>query len=235
MQGLFNCCAALDSWPREGAAWCSVDPLVNSPGDEEVVGNEVYMQRSVTDARRPVAAPLHVGGVSAREDEKETAKQRLQRLIRDFAHDAVGTGMAIEVVAENCDPDIQVPTVVQEALLRMDRRLSCLEVWFTDHDGLPPGRGSTASLKVPLELVSSISKGHFSKEEVASGKANELMDSGTQKAPPECALTVMQMDTLKLRLFFDTPTARDRAYTCLRIFQMSVDRRSDKLEGAEDL
>merc|ERR1711920_394110 len=80
--------------------------------DEEIIGDEgsagkVHLQKAadgsahsklaVSSARtRGQSAPMPASGPGAQEDDKDTAKQRLQRLIRDFAHDAVGPGLEVE-------------------------------------------------------------------------------------------------------------------------------------------
>lgn len=154
-------------------------------------------------------APIPNGGT---EDTKESAKVRLQRLIRDFAHDAVGPGLEVEVQSEALrhSPGASPEGVVQ-ALLRMDRRLSRMEVW-------PPStvegtvQGAQPFVSVALQQVGNIVKGPGTESEAPEADREHSM------------LTVVQRNGPDLRLSFDSAVSRDRAYTCLRIFQMSVDQ-----------
>jgi len=153
-------------------------------------------------------APLGHGN----EEEKESAKVRLQRLIRDFAHDAVGPGLEIEAQSAALDGLAGCDNGTLQALLRMDRRLSRLELWPpSTSDGIL--HGASATFAVPLQQVASIAKG--------------IAINGNEAAEPtrdSATLTVVQRNGPDLRLLFDNPSSRDRAYTCLRIFQMSVDQ-----------
>lgn len=173
--------------------------------------------------------PVSQGG---QQDEKETAKQRLQRLIRDFAHDAVGPGLEVEAQTKGL---IGVASAsaegVLEALLRMDRRLSRLELWpISTQDG--PPAGSQPLYFVVLQQVAAINKGIGGIEGGADGEEDGgAATEGTANFETlnNACLSVVQRAGPELRLIFDSPVSRDRAYTCLRIFQMSVDQ---SMEGA---
>lgn len=228
MQTIFNCCHGMQT--NAGKWICSTQPSdPNGLVDEEIIGDESpaykpHLQGGPDDGggqskispggggyQRAPPAPIGHGP----EDEKESAKVRLQRLIRDFAHDAVGPGLEIQALGEteqDADGNFKMP---MQALLRMDRRLSRIELW-------PPStsegtiQGSSATISLPLQQVASIAKG------VAPDGA-EAVDPDRDAA----TLTVVQRGGAELRLVFDSAVSRDRAYTCLRIFQMSVDQSSE--------
>jgi len=187
--------------------------------DEEIIGDESPAYKPHIQGGDDGVPKSSPGGSNARyrappapighgiEDENESAKVRLQRLIRDFAHDAVGPGLEVEAQSESLPADGSL-----EALLRMDRRLSRLELWPpSTSEGIV--QGATATIAVPLQQVASIAKG-------TSGDGSEAVESDRDSA----TLTVVQRSGPDLRLVFDSSVSRDRAYTCLRIFQMSVDQ-----------
>jgi len=167
--------------------------------------------------QRAPAAPLGHGA----EDEKENQKVKLQRLIRDFAHDAVGPGLDIEASSSGnlLDSYVDPNSGCLQALMRMDRRLSRIELWPGVGD-----TGSSATVTIPLQHVENITKGIA----VGDGEAVDGVMDG-------CTLTVTKRGGSDLRLLFQDPSTRDRAYTCLRIFQMSVDQTHDGREGESEM
>lgn len=222
MHGIFNCCHGV--LEQHTAKWiCATQPSEeNIRFEEEVIGEDhvAYNKAAMRKGQHP-GAPLPLGGKP--EEEKESAKQRLQRLIRDFAHDAVGIGLPIE--AES--PNLAAPGSSLEVTLRMDRRLSRIELWPPNiHEATIPC--STPTLQVSLQSVSSIIKGKPCAggapvvAEPPSGQEHE--EWNTREA---CTLTIVRRGAADLRLIFESCIARDRAYTCMRIFQMSVDQSSD--------
>lgn len=173
---------------------------------------------------------MPVGRPGGPEDEKGTAKQRLQRLIRDFAHDAVGPGLEVEaqcpgMASTHADG-------ILEVRLRLDRRLSRIELWAMNATE-PNIQGKEALLKLPLQQVTAITK--RASNELGMGDTSEATPSEAVNSEANsrgATLVLSRRSTSnavvpELRLTFDTPTARDRAYTCLRIFQMSVDQSLD--------
>lgn len=163
----------------------------------------------VTAAARRPPRPMHPGVPS--EDDKESSKVRLQRLIRDFAHDAVGPGIEVEAHSLSLDGLADVAdSCTLQVLLRMDRRLSRLELW-----PLSP-RDACATMALPLQQVSRVAKG-----DDREGQTPDPSRNGT-------SLTLHQLSGPDLRLDFSTFEQRDRAWTCLRIFHMSVDPNSGR-------
>eukprot|EP00927_Polykrikos_kofoidii_P052978 TRINITY_DN47055_c0_g1_i1.p2 TRINITY_DN47055_c0_g1~~TRINITY_DN47055_c0_g1_i1.p2 ORF type:complete len:249 (+),score=47.04 TRINITY_DN47055_c0_g1_i1:319-1065(+) len=225
MQTIFNCCHGM--FDSHAGRWICSSQVSDAAGcgiDEEIIGDEgpaykphIQSLRADGDAlnalRGPRPAP--VGRPGGPQDEKESAKQRLQHLIRDFAHDAVGPGIEVEAQSQVlCSGPVGGGGTL-EALLRMDRRLSRLELWPpTQHESTP---GAAATMAVPLQQVEMLVKGSRLQEDE---RADPARDSST--------LTVVQRGAHDLRLIFDSPVTRDRAYTCLRIFQMSVDQSLDR-------
>lgn len=114
------------------------------------------------------------------------AKQRLQRLIRDFAQEVVADGIPVQVIQREAEEELQVT-------LRLDRRLRQVEFW--------QGPGA-ATIIMPLAEVESITKVDTEEDMM---RALVLVSSSTE-----------------VRVHFENVMTRDRAYTCLRIFQMSV-------------
>eukprot|EP00403_Amphidinium_massartii_P010875 CAMPEP_0178411732 /NCGR_PEP_ID=MMETSP0689_2-20121128/21645_1 /TAXON_ID=160604 /ORGANISM="Amphidinium massartii, Strain CS-259" /LENGTH=223 /DNA_ID=CAMNT_0020032945 /DNA_START=61 /DNA_END=732 /DNA_ORIENTATION=+ len=140
------------------------------------------------------------GGSTMSSEEKEREKLRLQRLVKDFAKEAV-TGIAISLV--NAETTRQSPHFFQ-----MDRYLTVFS--------LKPKDGSTAESSVQDFNV---------KDLTAIYKGVEV----AQKAPSLGALAsqCVGLDTNRAdrRLFFhfDDSYERDKFYTCLKILRMSVD------------
>jgi len=129
------------------------------------------------------------------ESENTSPKMRLRRVIRDFAHKVVGTGLEIEarspVLAETAVP----------GMLRMDKRLSRLEI-----------QTRTVSVTISLTDVHSFKKGcSISSPEIPADSDRDGV-----------ALTVIQETGADMELFFDSPAMRDQAHTCFKIFHMSV-------------
>lgn len=220
MQGILNCCGGY--LEQHAAKWiCAAQSSEESARfEEEIIGED---RVTALRKRQHPGAPLRAGGKPA-EDEKETAKQRLQRLIRDFAHDAVGIGLLIEAESST----LSAPGAAVEVTLRMDRRLSRLELWPPNiHEATLPG--STPTLQVALQQVSSIIKGSSPSSNGASADVEaptqETEEYGSTRE--NCTLTIIRRGAADLRLIFESGVARDRAYTCLRIFQMSVDQSPD--------
>jgi len=149
-------------------------------------GNADVVQKGDNKSFESVA-PCHP--FAAGEDDKEMAKQRLQRLIRDFAQEVVADGIPVQVLPSDED--------LQEGTLRLDRKLRQVEFWH----------GSGATLVMPLNEVSSINK--------------EEMDTEESETSTRSALAIISKST-EVRVLFETMMTRDRAFTCLRIFQMSV-------------
>jgi len=74
-------------------------------------------------------------------------------------------------------------------------------------------------MEIALQQVTYIVKGS---NEAAPDQIAQPADIGV--ARESCTLTMVQRLEPQVVLRFDSPIARDRAYTCLRIFQMSVDQ-----------
>lgn len=200
--------------------------------------------------RGQAAPPVPLDGPKGVEEDKETAKQRLQRLIRDFAHDVVGEGLNVEA---QCETLASAPTAAEggtlEAMLRMDRRLSRVEIWPSGTNECTQ-QGREPLLKMPLQQVSAIIKKTFSDAEEMLEAGSSPSRYGNSRATSTLAIIRqpgVHGQQPELRVTFDNSIARDRAYTCLRIFQMSVDQtlheransndaegEADTCEGRED-
>lgn len=153
------------------------------------------------------------------EQENASPKMRLRRVIKEFAHRVVGHGL---------DISFQSPTTGEgqpsqlSGTLRMDKRLSRIEVVesFTPEAGPrtePPGP-RTAIITMLLSDIHSFRKGCSAPGD-ASDKAASERDA--------VALTVIQEGGVETELFFDSTWTRDRAYTCFKIFHMSVSQSLD--------
>uniref|UniRef100_A0A7S4Q5Q2 Uncharacterized protein n=1 Tax=Alexandrium monilatum TaxID=311494 RepID=A0A7S4Q5Q2_9DINO len=267
MNKVLHCCHGMFE-PQQGQGhWiCSTRSAgAGAKMDEEVISDEAVGSMgddgkggSRSGARGRPGPPVPIGGPGAAEDEKETAKQRLQRLIRDFAHDAVGRGLPVEASCQTLAVTAECNGTM-EAKLRVDRKLSRLELW--SHGGAggdPVLKGEHCVMKVPLQQVKQIYKlkgaepGDVTEADGAAGGARAEAssskdetgadaDEGSRQANGSLpsasprgntALCVVRRPTANgalpdLRLTFESVAVRDRAYTCLRIFQMSVDQSND--------
>merc|ERR1719517_47060 len=159
-------------------------------------GGEAGAGTAGADTARSAAS----GGSSMSAEEKEREKARLQRLVKDFAKEAV-TGIAVSLVS---------PETGRESphFFQMDRYLTVFS--------LKPKDGSTAESSVQdfnVKDLTSIYKGNE-----VSMKAPSLGGIG---------LSCVGLDTNRAdrRLFFhfDEMVERVKFYTCLKILRMSVD------------
>lgn len=182
-------------------AWVCSSP----PTEDERQGSHLRGQIQAPSSSRHAGVPKSVAG-----DDKETAKQRLQRMIREFAHDVVGVGLPVEADYQ-CLPHGH-DDAPHEVTLRMDRRLTRIELWPPE-ESVAPGMVPLAQLE--LQEVASIVKGF------SSSKAEDDRQDRSKEA---CTLSLVRRGGMPMRLVFETNVVRDRAYTCLRIFQMSVDQ-----------
>merc|ERR1712232_725555 len=132
-------------------------------------------------------------------------------------------------------------------LLRMDRRLARIELWaqpgspLSDADGGQgaPAASSRESTAIPSDRGSPASSSRKAPSAATMGlplQRVEALVKGAQLRPTEkpnpsrdsCTLTVLQTSGGQdIRLIFEDMVTRDRAYTCLRIFQMSVDNSNE--------
>mmetsp|Transcript_59423 Transcript_59423/g.109960 ORF Transcript_59423/g.109960 Transcript_59423/m.109960 type:complete len:228 (+) Transcript_59423:108-791(+) len=217
MSGLVNCCHAyLDTPPTR---WICSTSAATASTHEEIVGADGRLYNSVADAlAASPSSPSRSPGSTSNLDparpevEKESQKARLQRLIREFAHQVVGPGLPVEAESVALKSFAGANDAGHmEAFLRMDRRLSRIEIWpQQSKEGTP-----TEVAAVPLHMVSGIHKGSGTQEPM-----NPPNVDGSRS--PRALLTISRQEGPELRLFFESPLSRDRAYTCLRIFQMSA-------------
>jgi len=242
MQKIFNYCHGM--FETHAGRWiCSVQSSEGSGTvDEEIIGDESpaykpHVQSVEESQSKGMINPLGLQGqrgpaapIGHRQEEQgETSKVRLQRLIRDFAHDAVGPGLPVEAatMAAGAGTGGSGPLNTIQVLLRMDRRLSRIELWPCN---MPEGTEATYS--VPLQQVATLIKGVR-----AAGESPEpspepspaIVESGKEMQ----SLTVEQRNGPDLRIIFESTDKRDRAFTCLRIFQMSVDPAAGDGQEAE--
>mmetsp|Transcript_118059 Transcript_118059/g.252201 ORF Transcript_118059/g.252201 Transcript_118059/m.252201 type:complete len:227 (+) Transcript_118059:129-809(+) len=135
-------------------------------------------------------------------EEKEKEKARLQRLVKDFAKEAV-TGIAVSLV----NPET---TRSSPYFFQMDRYLTVFS--------LKPKDGSTAESSVQdfnVKDLTSIYKGSE-----LSVKAPSL---GEGKLAGHCVGLDTNRADRRLFFHFDESLDRDKFYTCLKILRMSVD------------
>lgn len=219
-------------------------PIVDQ-NDAAVVKREAAQPRASSctiqpHSQRPVAA------------RDSAQKAQLKSLIRDFANEAVSSGVEVEAESK------ALGEVRRKVSLRMDRRLSRLELWPCDigssvaadagsssdsyhQQADVKGRGAnkaTAALTVQLSLVADIVSAPLATIVAAATEAATGQEGCAGSIPPvaQAAQSSMSMAELtlmlrdgrpELRLLFNSAAARDRAYTCLRIFHMSLAHQPD--------
>merc|ERR1712086_1218124 len=96
------------------------------------------------------------------------------------------------------NPDDNAATV-QNVTLRMDRRITCLEVWpvgVSDKKDRDPAK---LLAMVPFQQVSSI-----------------------RSSPLDNAVVICLWTGMEIKLFFDTDTSRCEVHACLQVFQESA-------------
>mmetsp|Transcript_8504 Transcript_8504/g.23909 ORF Transcript_8504/g.23909 Transcript_8504/m.23909 type:complete len:288 (+) Transcript_8504:136-999(+) len=265
MNKIFNCCHGMFD-PNQGQGhWICSTRGDGGRVDEEIIGGEAAVSKGgdpnsklASGARAAPRSrggpPVPVGSPGAPEDEKENAKQRLQQLIRDFAKEAVGPGLAVEAQCQSLSSVLAECSGTLEAKVRMDRKLSRLELWSLGSAEGGQEKGEQCLMKVPLQQVKQITKRSSSEpgdvteadgaaggaRAEASSKAESPASKDQQTKGPANTSTRSNNATLcitrrpttssqlpDLRLTFESVVVRDRAYTCLRIFQMSVDQSAE--------
>eukprot|EP00927_Polykrikos_kofoidii_P074639 TRINITY_DN70679_c0_g1_i1.p1 TRINITY_DN70679_c0_g1~~TRINITY_DN70679_c0_g1_i1.p1 ORF type:complete len:219 (+),score=43.29 TRINITY_DN70679_c0_g1_i1:106-762(+) len=133
-------------------------------------------------------------------EEKEHEKARLQKLVKDFAREAI-TGIAVSV--------IHPETAIRSAhFFQMDRYLTVFS--------LKPKDGSTADASVQdfnVRDLTSIYKGV------------EVLARAPTLGKAAAACVGLDTNRADRRIFFhfDDGYERDKLYTCLKILRMSVD------------
>eukprot|EP00929_Paragymnodinium_shiwhaense_P060923 TRINITY_DN30411_c0_g3_i2.p1 TRINITY_DN30411_c0_g3~~TRINITY_DN30411_c0_g3_i2.p1 ORF type:complete len:221 (-),score=28.94 TRINITY_DN30411_c0_g3_i2:85-747(-) len=186
---------------------------------EQVLGDDLSAAKPLESTpprlgqRRPVATPVSgdapgsgiesarsMGSSAMTPEEKESEKARLQRLVKDFAREAI-VGIAVNVVQP--ETGAAAPYYFQ-----MDRFLTVFS--------LKPRDGSTNGPAVQdynVRDLTSIYKG----AEVAArapslgGLATSCIGLDTNRADR------------KLFFYFEDDNEREKIYTCLKILRMSVD------------
>ncbi|CAK0894955.1 unnamed protein product, partial [Prorocentrum cordatum] len=158
-------------------------------------------------------------------------RQRLQWLVRDFSHEVVGPGLEVEARSQSLRDGAGGAEGCLEARLRMDRRLGQVELWPVGrHEGL---RESRAALTIHLADIERLIKGgeQPGAELATAGRrhtrrqsagATQATDRLLSRLEYNASLTFIGKSAELVRLIFDTPAARDRAYTCFRILQISA-------------
>jgi len=155
---------------------------------------------------------------------EESPRTQLQRLIREFAVEVVGRGIRVEVKSQQSggtsmdSPDTFVMAEPQQlsvpAVLKMDRRISRIELWpLACLDSPERGREGITPLIITLHDVVAIV--------ATSGEG--------------CSLSIVRNRELDVSLIFQSSVMRDRAFRCLRIFQMSVDHSQDSAGDHVDM
>lgn len=133
-------------------------------------------------------------------------KTRLHTLIREFANAAVGHGIEVQVEL----PVLLGPGNHATLLLRLDPRLRGLELWPLNFNS-----ESKALWTSKLSEVTSIVKGD-------SSPIDSTDEAVSRHSIPAIVLFLRDSGD-ELKLVFDSQSARDRAFMCLRVFHKSVE------------
>mmetsp|Transcript_75133 Transcript_75133/g.199525 ORF Transcript_75133/g.199525 Transcript_75133/m.199525 type:complete len:289 (-) Transcript_75133:272-1138(-) len=267
MNKIFNCCHGMFE-PQHSHWMCNAKSAEGGRVDEEIIGDDGHAYNRLTTGEEMSGKLGHGGSrsggrsragppmpVGSQEDDKETAKSRLQKLIREFAHDAVGNGLEVEVQGAPMSASaVEGTTGAFQARLRMDRKLSRLELWSLGSMQGGQERGEQCLMKLPLQQVKQITKlsgvepGDVTEADGAAGGArteatskvegSSSPDRTSRQAKGSAASSSPRFGAVlcitrrlaaapDTRLAFESANGRDRAYTCLRIFQMSVDQSAE--------
>merc|ERR1711904_382243 len=122
------------------------------------------------------------------------------QLVRDFASEAVASGIPVRARRPN------TTDAPQALMLRLDRRLACVELQPENYGNCPG-----FPMEIPLEEVSQISR---------DSAERRIAQGGPESA---WSLTITAKHSKVVKMLFGTESGRDRAYMCLRIFQLSTD------------
>eukprot|EP00747_Dinoflagellata_sp_TGD_P194779 gnl/TRDRNA2_/TRDRNA2_62591_c0_seq1.p1 gnl/TRDRNA2_/TRDRNA2_62591_c0~~gnl/TRDRNA2_/TRDRNA2_62591_c0_seq1.p1 ORF type:complete len:229 (-),score=41.17 gnl/TRDRNA2_/TRDRNA2_62591_c0_seq1:82-768(-) len=151
------------------------------------------------------------GSAKAPQPETDSAKHRLQQVIWTYAQDAVGPGFEVEAAVSMSRHVAAEQAAVIKPLgrmkLRMDARLSCVELWPCDD----AKAAATPSLSVALSGVDTVSKA-----EKAAAKADDQ--------PMLFGMSIVQADGPSLLLSFESQDVRDRSHACIRVLWKSLHR-----------
>lgn len=238
MQEICNCChGMLDA----RIIFCSDVTAVQA--DEEVIG-ESLVEKTV-DHMKPCDSRssssrwkegvwskgfTHSASAKSCNDvvtPEESPRTQLQRLVREFAVEVVGHGIRVEVRSQQSggtsmdSPDTSVMAGPQQlsvpAVLKMDRRISRIELWpLACLDSPERGREGISPLIITLHDVVAI-------------------EATSPESAGACSLSIVRNRGLDISLIFQSSAMRDRAFRCLRIFQMSVDHSQDSAGDHVDM
>mmetsp|Transcript_71627 Transcript_71627/g.180763 ORF Transcript_71627/g.180763 Transcript_71627/m.180763 type:complete len:281 (+) Transcript_71627:172-1014(+) len=140
-------------------------------------------------------------------EEKEREKARLQKLVKEFAKEAV-TGIAVSLVTPGTGA--QTPYFFQ-----MDRYLTVFS--------LQPKDGSNSTAEATLQCVNVRDL-----TQIYKGADVAMRAPGLGRLAGLCVGLDTTRADRQLFFCFDEPLERDKFYTCLKILRMSVDiHRSD--------
>eukprot|EP00931_Biecheleriopsis_adriatica_P095321 TRINITY_DN68941_c0_g1_i1.p1 TRINITY_DN68941_c0_g1~~TRINITY_DN68941_c0_g1_i1.p1 ORF type:complete len:218 (+),score=50.79 TRINITY_DN68941_c0_g1_i1:80-733(+) len=168
------------------------------PKDPQAVDTVDDMKEAGSGGMNTARSNMSANSMSP--EEKEREKGRLQRLVKEFAKEAV-TGIAVNLM--NPETARASPHFFQ-----MDRYLTVFS--------LKPKDGSTAESAVQDFNVKDLSKIYKGRDVLIS--APSLGD-----AAQFCVAMDTNRADRRLYFHFDEPVERDKFYTCLKILRMSVD------------
>lgn len=164
----------------------------------EVINTESLSgEGHVGSDRTGTLAPMVISGKDSPEQEGESSKMRLRRVIREFAHKVVGQGLEVQA---------NYAGATGQGILRMDKRLSRLEI-----------AARSSSITIALTDVQSFKKGF----------TYSLSKDHSRQGEEDLVLTVISERGTDLELTFDSTTTRDHAFTCMKIFHMSISQSVD--------
>jgi len=207
--GAGSCCTSLKA--GEGQEVRLLDVVAGASVDSEGKPNVL----SLSSGKKSSVDEFLLGGAAAGKGiaravspspgvGKDSRASQYRQLIRNFARHAVGPGYPVVVRYPRPNGE-DGPVVVDDPenrelrTLRMNRQLSQIEIW-------PPSTGrddveetSTMNAAFPLKLVDNFEKHSDSR----------TLTFRTQLFP-------------LVELCFEGPDVRNKAYTCFKIFQMSI-------------
>lgn len=179
----------------------------------EVVSKDRVNERQFGEYE-PQAGGFAVGSQMQPQQESASPKVRLRRVIKDFAHKVVGAGLYIQARSELLSETANGPVL---GLVRMDKGLRRLEI-----------QTRSVAIVIPLADIKCFTKDQSSSDAATQpGALNDGKDPATVEVngnatDQNAALTVVQQGGPDLEMLFESSNARDQAYTCFKIFHMSV-------------
>lgn len=230
MQMLFNCCHCVHT---EASRWIHGEDefIATETPDAQGRGGSASEPLPISASTNFRAAPLKVDQKGASTQVKTftpTELEKFKTMVAEFSDELIGHGgLEVEVFCSDFSANYV------EAKLRMDTRLTRLEVWPPAAYSVAADRDMTVDMARALPtppLTLPVLLQHV--KEIVKG-VKLLNGEEPDKFKEASALTLSRRGQADVRIIFDSPANRDRAAASLRVLCKSVEQRDGEPTGDE--